>query len=168
MDDCIYCKIAIGLIPSYKIYEDNDIIAVLDIFPNAKGNIIVMSKKHYEDPFSIPDEVIGKVFVLSKYLSGIVMQLFKYSGVNLLVNFGKIPGNKQHHFVVHLIPRFDGDNVKFLIPKNQSNSAELEEVRQAIIKMLNLNKKEEEKKVEKKEEKNIDFNEAIKWFYKKI
>lgn len=166
--ECTFCKIAMGILPSYKIYEDNDIMAVLDIFPSSKGDILIFPKNHYTNPEEIPDEIIGKIFVLSKYLSYVVKNLFKYPGITLIANFGNI--GRSNHFYVNIVPRYDGDNVKIIIPKKQTNTSELEEVRSLIINNFSINREEkkEERKEEKKEEKKIDYSKLEEWFKKRI
>ena len=65
--DCIFCQIIEGKIPSYKIYEDNDYIAILDIFPNTKGMTLVIPKQHFDSyAFEMPDDTYAKFFLAAK------------------------------------------------------------------------------------------------------
>jgi len=93
MDDCVYCKIANKTIPSYILYEDNDIICVLDILPPSKGSFLIFPKLHIEDYTSLSDEINQKMFTISKYISIILKNKLKFDGLNILLSSGKLVKN---------------------------------------------------------------------------
>lgn len=108
---CIFCQIISGKIPSKKVYDDAQCIAVLDIAPASKGHILIMPKEHYAIMPQIPDKEIGHLFLVSKYLSQVLLKVLKVSGTNVFVANGAIAGQKAQHFMLHLIPRKDGDKI---------------------------------------------------------
>ncbi|MEA3378153.1 MAG: HIT family protein [Nanoarchaeota archaeon] len=109
MEDCIFCKIANGIIPSSKVYEDEDIFAFLDIAPLNKGHTLVIPKKHFNEIYQMPDNLLGKLFSVVKKIACALKQ--DNDGVNILQNNGKAAGQVVGHVHVHLIPRKDNDNV---------------------------------------------------------
>ncbi len=108
---CIFCQIISGKIPSKKVYDDEKCIAVLDIAPASKGHILIMPKEHYAIMPQISDKEIGHLFLVSKYLSQVLLKVLKVSGTNVFVANGAVAGQKAQHFMLHLIPRKDGDKI---------------------------------------------------------
>lgn len=108
MEDCIFCKIIEGKIPSEKVYEDSNTFAFLDINPNAKGHTLVVPKKHSENIEKADDESLVN---LIKTVKKIVKALKKeYKGVTLRLNEGKTSGQIVDHIHFHIIPRSEKDN----------------------------------------------------------
>ena len=108
---CIFCQIIAGKVPSKKVYEDAQCIAVLDIAPASKGHLLIMPKEHYAIMPQIPDKEIGHLFLVSKYLSQVMLRVLKVSGTNVFVANGAIAGQRAQHFMLHLIPRKEGDKL---------------------------------------------------------
>ena len=108
---CIFCQIINGKIPSKKVYEDDTILAILDINPAAKGHIILLPKEHYAIMPQVPDEVIGHLFKKTKFLSQALLRSLKCGGTSVLIANGPIAGQRSQHFLVHLIPRKEGDKL---------------------------------------------------------
>lgn len=111
MSDCIFCKIINGEIPSTKIYEDDDIIVVLDAFPSSVGHCLVLPKKHCKDIFDVDKIVATKLFPLASKLAKSMQHVLKCDGINILQNNGEVAGQTIFHFHVHIIPRYKNDNV---------------------------------------------------------
>ncbi len=112
MDDCIFCKIIDGRIPSYKIYEDEDFVVILDRFPSALGHTLIIPRKHSEDIFSLDEATAAKLYPLAIKMSGVLKRALNPDGLNILQNNGEAAGQTVMHFHMHLIPRFkDGDAV---------------------------------------------------------
>lgn len=109
MDKCIFCKIVKGDIPSYKLYEDNNILAFLDVNPKANGHTLIVPKKHYKDLFDIDEETINKIFKLTKNLAGDLKSKLNCDGFSLVQNNGNIQEVK--HFHLHIIPTYNNDNI---------------------------------------------------------
>ena len=86
MDDCIFCKIISGEIPCAKIYEDDDVLAFLDISQTTKGHALVVSKKHYDNFLATPKEIMHKVMDVAQTIGQSQIRNLKASGVNILTN----------------------------------------------------------------------------------
>lgn len=111
-EDCIFCKIANGEIPSATVYEDEDFRGILDISPAAPGHVILLPKEHAADVFELPEEVAGKALVAARRIAVGVKKATGCAGVNILQNNGTEAGQTVFHFHVHVIPRSEGDSVK--------------------------------------------------------
>ena len=105
-DDCIFCKIAAGEIPSRKIYEDKDLIAIMDLSPTSKGHSLIIPKEHYTNIYDIDEEVAGKAMKLAKKLAGHMTEVLGCDGFNILQNNHEVAGQTVFHFHMHLIPRY--------------------------------------------------------------
>ena len=116
-DDCIFCKIIAGEIPSNTIYEDDDIKVIMDIAPATKGHALVLPKDHYDNIYDIDSEVLGKVVKVAQKVMKHATKVLGCDGYNLLQNNGEIAGQTVFHFHMHLIPRYanmnDEDMLKF-------------------------------------------------------
>ncbi len=111
MNDCIFCKIIAGEIPSATVYEDEDFKAIMDISPAAKGHVIILTKKHYANLYELDDEVSCKVFMIARKIANAIREEFHCDGINLLQNNGAAAGQTIFHFHMHVIPRYDQDHV---------------------------------------------------------
>jgi histidine triad (HIT) family protein len=110
-DNCIFCKIANGEIPSATLYEDDDFRVILDVNPAAKGHALILPKKHAANLFEMPDEMAGKAFVLAKKIAATLQEGLQADGMNVLQNNGEAAGQTVFHFHMHMIPRYEGDSV---------------------------------------------------------
>jgi len=117
----VFCKIVNGDIPCYKLYEDNDVLAFLDISQATKGHALVIPKKHYDNFLSTPQEVMHKVMDVAQRIGQIEIKLLGARGVNILTNCYEAAGQSVMHFHVHVIPRYDGDEGFRLAFKNNSD-----------------------------------------------
>lgn len=108
-DDCIFCKLANGVIPTNSIYEDEDFNVILDLAPASKGHALILPKKHADNLYQLPDETAGKVFVLAKKLATSMTEKLGCAGFNVVQNNGSIAGQTVFHFHMHLIPRYEND-----------------------------------------------------------
>lgn len=110
MENCVFCKIINNEIPSYKIYEDDDFLAFLDISQVTKGHTLVIPKKHVKDIFEIDEDLMAKTYALVNKLANEICSKLGANGVNLLNNNGAIAGQTVFHYHVHIIPRYDTDD----------------------------------------------------------
>lgn len=117
MDDCLFCKISKGEIPSFKVYEDTDFIAFLDIAPASKGHILIVPKHHSKNIEDLPDEIAAKVLPLVKKLVKAMKVVYGFTDFNLMQNNGEIAGQSVHHFHLHIIPRYEKGHFTDLTPK---------------------------------------------------
>ncbi len=115
-DDCIFCKIANGAIPSATVYEDEAFRVILDIAPAAKGHALILPKEHYDNLWELGQEEAEKVMSIAAKVSKAQKAALDCDGVNVLQNNGVAAGQTVFHFHMHLIPRYDNDNV--MIPWN--------------------------------------------------
>lgn len=132
---CVFCKIINGEIPSKKIYEDDDVLAILDISQATKGHTLVMPKKHYSNLLEIEDYEYLKVMNKAKDIAKAIEKAYNPVGFNILNNCNERAGQTVMHFHVHVIPRYDNDDIeiKFI---DHSNEAKLDEVQNDILKNI--------------------------------
>ena len=102
----IFCHIIDGEIPSNIIYEDDDVIAILDISQATKGHTLVIPKAHYDNFLSCPMEIMHKVYDVAQRIGQAEMSVLGAKGVNILTNVGEPAGQSVPHFHVHVIPRY--------------------------------------------------------------
>jgi len=110
---CVFCKIVQGVIPAYKIYEDEDFIAILDISPAIAGHTLIISKKHFQSFFSLDMKTSEKLGRLAVLLANHLRKILNLENMNMLSNAGKYAGQTVNHFHLHLIPRYADDGVTF-------------------------------------------------------
>lgn len=108
-DDCIFCKLANGIIPTNSIYEDDDFNVILDAAPATKGHALILPKEHADNLYELPDETAAKAMVLAKKLAKNMTAKLNCSGFNLVQNNGTVAGQTVFHFHLHLIPRYEDD-----------------------------------------------------------
>lgn len=118
-EDCIFCKIANGEIPSATLYEDEDFRVILDLGPASKGHALILPKIHAANIYEMPEELVGKAFMLAKKMAGILTEGLKCDGFNILQNNGEPAGQTVFHFHIHLIPRYKGDDVRVKVAWDQ-------------------------------------------------
>lgn len=102
--ECIFCKIAKGEMSSYKLYEDDLVMVIMDAFPNVDGHVLVIPKNHYETFMDIPDELLTHINKLAKKYANHIMERLNAKELTLLVNYGD--SQKVKHYHLHLLPNF--------------------------------------------------------------
>ncbi len=110
--NCIFCKIANGEIPSKTLYEDDSFRVILDISPASKGHAIILPKNHAANLYELPEEDAAKIMVVAKKVATVLKDTLQCDGLNVLQNNGEAAGQTVFHLHVHLIPRYENDNVK--------------------------------------------------------
>lgn len=134
-DDCIFCKIAAGEIPSRKIYEDSDLIAIMDLNPTSKGHSLIIPKEHCTNIYDIDEDIAAKVMKTAKKLATKMTVALNCDGFNLLQNNGETAGQTMFHFHMHLIPRYkDADNNMLKFTSVSLSDEEMDAIRDQIIK----------------------------------
>ena len=111
MSDCIFCKIANGEIPSATLYEDEDFRVILDLGPASKGHALILPKAHAANIYEISDDMAAKAMILAKKMATKMPEALKCDGFNIVQNNGEPAGQTVFHFHMHLIPRYEGDQV---------------------------------------------------------
>ena len=114
-DNCIFCKLANGDIPTNSIYEDDDFKVILDASPATKGHALILPKQHYANIFEIEDETLAKAAKLAKKIMTHEKDVLGCEGYNLVQNNGEVAGQTVFHFHMHLIPRYESDDNKNVI-----------------------------------------------------
>jgi len=109
-NDCLFCRIVKGEIPSYKVYEDDDVLVILDRFPRNAGECLVITKEHYESLFDLDPALGAKIFDISRRAALRIKEAYPIEGLNLLQNNGEPAGQQIHHFHLHVIPRYKADH----------------------------------------------------------
>ena len=132
MENCIFCKIANGEIPSATLYEDEDFRVILDLGPASKGHALILPKAHAADIYELPDETAGKAMILAKKMATAMTAALKCDGFNIVQNNGECAGQTVFHFHMHLIPRYKGDGVGLTWTPGELN----DEVRDEILKKV--------------------------------
>jgi len=105
MDNCIFCKIIKGEIPSGKIYEDDKVYAFLDIGPINPGHTLVVPKEHHVGSSSIPEDVAGRMFRIGSRIGVALKRALDYDGFNLHLADGSCAGQVVMHAHLHVVPR---------------------------------------------------------------
>ena len=132
---CIFCKIANGEIPSACIYENKEFRVILDVGPATRGHVLILTKEHYDNIFEIDAETAGRLFSLASVVARAMKKTLNCDGMNILQNNGTIAGQTVFHFHLHLIPRYEGDQVKVTWPQGGISDDEKTE-------LVNMIKKE--------------------------
>ena len=131
-DNCIFCKIVKGEVPSKKVYDDKDVMAFLDINPANPGHTLVVPKKHAEDLTKSDNDDIAKAMGVVKKITASLKEKMNAIGVNVLQNNGKAAGQLVGHTHFHVIPRYPNDAVVISYPRIQMSDTDLEEVRKKL------------------------------------
>lgn len=135
-EDCIFCKIANGVIPSNTLYEDDDFRVILDLGPATKGHALILPKCHYDNIYTLDDTVASKVFVLAKKMAGVMTEALGADGFNVIQNNGEVAGQTVFHFHMHLIPRYEGDQALKLWKAGEAKEDEMKELVEKVQKIL--------------------------------
>ena len=133
-ENCIFCKIANGEIPSATLYEDEDFRVILDLGPASKGHALILPKEHAANIFELPDDLAAKAIVLAKKIAAILKEGLHADGVNIVQNNGEAAGQTVFHFHMHLIPRYENDGQAIGWIPGQMSDEELEAVKETILK----------------------------------
>jgi histidine triad (HIT) family protein len=112
MEECLFCKIVKGEIPSFKIFENDRVFSFLDINPLTKGHTLVIPKKHYENIFDIPEDELKEIISVAKKLSEIIRKKLNADGVNLMNASGEAAEQSVNHFHLHIVSRYKNDGLE--------------------------------------------------------
>ncbi|MDD2493258.1 MAG: HIT family protein [Bacilli bacterium] len=133
---CVFCKIAKGEIPAYKVYEDHDFLAFLDLSQATIGHVLVIPKVHYETITSLEEE--NDIFNVVIKLTKAITALPKVEGVNILSNNGTLAGQTIPHFHIHIIPRYPNDRIQIKFGENTLSPEDLFQLANKIKKNSSL------------------------------
>lgn len=136
MDNCIFCKIISGDIPSSVLYEDEAFKVIMDISPAAKGHAIIIPKKHFANLFELEDDFANKLLIVAKKVAKAMNKELECDGINLLQNNGEAAGQSVFHIHFHLIPRYHDDKVKITWTPGQYKDGEAKELADKIARHI--------------------------------
>lgn len=135
-NNCIFCKIINGDIPSKLIYEDDDFKAILDVAPATKGHVLILPKCHAETLLDLPDDKAEKILIVAKKIINAMMKVHGFTSYNLIQNNGKLAGQTVNHFHLHLIPRYSVDDVGLWTP-HEGDPSVTDELAKEVYDLIN-------------------------------
>ena len=137
MSDCIFCKIVNGEIPCYKVYEDAEVLAFLDISQTTKGHTLVIPKEHFDNILYCPEDLLGKVIRVAQKIAQAEVTTLGAQGVNIIINTNEVAGQTIMHFHVHVIPRYsDNDKLRLEFLSNKLEKLNLPSIAEDISKSI--------------------------------
>ena len=131
-DDCIFCKLANGEIPTRSIYEDEDFKVMLDAGPAAKGHALIVPKAHYADIYELPGELAAEAMKLAKRMATHMTTVLNCDGFNILQNNGEEAGQTVFHYHMHLIPRYKGGKKVILWEAGSFSDGEMDALKEKL------------------------------------
>ena len=135
-DDCIFCKIANGEIPSATVYEDSICRVILDVNPANKGHALIIPKEHFDNIYSMDAETAAKIFTIATEVAKAQKAELNPDGLNILQNNGESAGQTVFHFHMHLVPRYIKDNVTMTWIPGKADTEELSALSKALRKRI--------------------------------
>ena len=135
-DDCIFCKIANGEIPSATVYEDSICRVILDVNPANKGHALIIPKQHFDNIYSMDAETAAKIFTIATEVAKAQKAELNPDGLNILQNNGEAAGQTVFHFHMHLVPRYIKDNVTMTWIPGKADTEELSALSKALRKRI--------------------------------
>ncbi len=142
---CVFCHIASGKIPAKKVYDDDKVAAVLDINPATPGHILLVPKNHVAIMPQMSDDLIAHIGMIAKQLSHAVIRALKVDGTSVFIANGVAAGQRAPHFLLHIIPRSQNDNVGLQLPvvkiDQKTSDAVFEKLGAAVAKQFGVERK---------------------------
>jgi histidine triad (HIT) family protein len=141
--NCPFCKIIKGEIPSKKVFESSEIIAILDINPAITGHVLVMPKEHYPIMPLIPPETLSDLFLTVTRIADIEKFLFLTQGTTIFIANGAVAGQQSSHFMVHILPRDDSALRQLNLIPHEVNKQKNEEISSRLTGILSVRLKDQ-------------------------
>lgn len=135
-ENCIFCKIANGEIPSTTVYEDNEFRVILDLGPAAKGHALILPKSHYKDICDADEAVAAKLLPLAARIGRAMKKGLGANGFNVVQNNGTCAGQTVFHLHVHVIPRYEGGPSMVTWKPGKAEPEELSGIAESLQKAL--------------------------------
>ncbi len=139
LDDCIFCRIAMGAIPALRVLDTPRIMAFLDIGPLAPGHTLLISKHHHDSILDAPPDLLNDLTSEIPRLAAAILKATGATGLNVLQNTGQSAGQAVFHLHIHLVPRREGDGLGFRWNTTKYGPAEGEAVQARILNELKPN-----------------------------
>lgn len=131
-DDCIFCKLANGDIPTNSIYEDKDFKVILDAAPATRGHCLILPKEHFSDLLEADEAVLAKALPLARKIAKRQKDVLKADGVNILQNNGSEAGQTVFHLHIHIVPRYEGEKEILTWGHQEFSEEETKEIQKAL------------------------------------
>jgi len=136
MISCVFCKIVKGEAESWTVYEDELVKAFFDTNPTSEGHTLVIPKKHYENIYEIPENVLEKIIIVAKKLAIIYKKALNVKAVNILHASGKEAQQDIFHFHIHLVPRYENDKLNLWYQSQPEVIANFNKILEKIKKFM--------------------------------
>jgi len=131
-DSCIFCRIAQKQVPASLVYEDENVVALLDIKPLNEGHTLVIPKAHYKSIFEIPLDLVAYLHGVTKKIAFAVKKATGADGISISQQNGKAAGQEIFHLHVHVIPRYEGQKLPSF---SEVSEADREKLSQTVAKI---------------------------------
>ncbi len=132
-DNCIFCKIANGEIPSNTVYEDKNFRVILDLGPATRGHALLIPKEHADNLYELPEELAAEVLPAAKKVAAAMRKKLQCDGLNLVQNNGETAGQTVMHFHLHMIPRYENDGQQINWTPGKPSQEELEATMKQLV-----------------------------------
>lgn len=127
-ENCIFCKLAAGQIPTKTLYENNDFRVILDLNPASKGHALIIPKEHFRNLYDLDEELAAKAMILAKRMVLKLTEILGCAGYNVVQNNEEAAGQTVFHFHMHLIPRYKGDGIGLGWKLGELSEKDVEEI----------------------------------------
>ena len=131
-DDCIFCKLANGVIPTNSLYEDDVVKVIFDAGPASSGHVLILPKEHFDNVYALDDDTAAHVFQVAVKVAKALKEGLNLEGLNIVQNNGEIAGQTVFHFHMHIIPRYKGDTVNVGWKPGDVTDEEIEKIKSLV------------------------------------
>ena len=145
---CVFCMINEGKVPSRIIYQDHLLTATLDVNPANKGHIILFPRKHYDLLNLMPEHEVSHLLTMAYYFSKLVLEVLAADGNNIIIANGKVAGQNVNHVFIHVIPRYEDDGLDFHWDVKRIEDREMDDISELLRSSIVLHSPKEEKKTD--------------------
>lgn len=135
-DDCIFCKLANGIIPTNSLYEDDVVKVIFDAGPASSGHVLILPKEHFDNVYSLDDDTAAHIFQVAVKVAKALKEGLDLEGLNIVQNNGEIAGQTVFHFHMHIIPRYKGDTVNVGWKPGEVTDKEIEKIKSLVCPRL--------------------------------
>ena len=131
-DDCIFCKLANGVIPTNSLYEDDFVKVIFDAGPASSGHVLILPKEHFDNVYALDDDTAAHVFQVAVKVAKALKEGLNLEGLNIVQNNGEIAGQTVCHFHVHIIARYKGDTVNVGWKPGEVTDEEIDKIKSLV------------------------------------
>ena len=131
-DDCIFCKLANGVIPTNSLYEDDVVKVIFDAGPASLGHVLILPKEHFDNVYALDDDTAAHVFQVAVKVAKALKEGLNLEGLNIVQNNGECAGQTVFHFHMHIIPRYKGDTVNVGWKPGEVTDEEIEKIKSLV------------------------------------